>query len=76
MKIRLTIFWLLPLILEIKCERKLLKIENCTTDEKIIRMDRCELNEGKLNVVINFIEPQDEYMVRLSCLKVFNFSIP
>jgi hypothetical protein len=53
------------LIFIAKCERKIVKIENCTANEKIAKVELCELKDGKFNGVFNILESMDEFMVRL-----------
>lgn len=51
------------LILLSKCERKFVKIENCTANAKMTKIERCDVKDGKFSGVFNILESLDEFMV-------------
>ena len=51
------------LIFTIKCDKKFLKIRECFTDEKIARLVRCEIVDGKFFVAFNVLSPVSVCMV-------------
>jgi len=64
MKYFLVIHFLLFLsILNIKCEKKLLKAKECSYSEKIVRLDRCEVVDGKSFLVFEVLKPIEKCMV-------------
>ena len=49
-----------------KCENRFLKVDNCTANNKVARVELCEINDGKLNAIFNITKPLDEFLVRFS----------
>ena len=41
-----------------------MKIENCTANEDITKIERCDVKDGKFSGVFNMLESMDEFMVR------------
>lgn len=64
MKLHLIILNIFIIIFPICCERKFLKIENCTVNTEIAKIDTCELKDGVLKVGFKLLEPLNEFYVR------------
>lgn len=64
MQLTLILVIFFKLILLSKCERKFLKIENCTSNAKVTRIEQCEIKNGKFEGVFNILESLDEFMVK------------
>ena len=59
------IFLFIITIFRSKCEKKFLKIENCTTNEKVAVVKLCELHDGKFSATITVTKPLNEFLVRI-----------
>lgn len=57
------ILCLIFLIFPIECERRALKMDNCSVNDKIAEIKRCDLADGKVNTGFNIIVPQNEFFV-------------
>lgn len=44
---------------------RFLKIESCTTSNKTSILERCELVENNLNIILNFKKPLNQFYVIL-----------
>ncbi|CAG9810305.1 unnamed protein product [Chironomus riparius] len=44
-------------ISSIEAEKRFLKVENCTADAKLVRIQRCELANNKMSIVYDIIKP-------------------
>lgn len=74
MKHVLVVFWFSVAIFEGLCERRYLRIENCTADPGVARIELCDIIDGKYNFVAEILEPQDDFFVSLAGFFVLKFS--
>ncbi|KAL7011501.1 hypothetical protein ACKWTF_014290 [Chironomus riparius] len=63
-------------IYQSECEKRFLKIDNCTANSKVAKIDLCEISDGKLSANFDIIKPLDEFLIEFcffrSINKVFN----
>jgi len=63
MRIYLVVFLVILSIYGTNAVIKFLKVENCTTTDKSLHIERYETNNGMLNVVLDIFKPVDQVFV-------------
>ena len=63
MRIYAILFLVLLSIFESNAGGKFVKIENCTTTNKSLHIERCDVSNGAANVIIDIFKPIDQMFV-------------
>lgn len=66
MRIFLHIFGIFGMFLLAKCDKRFLKIDNCTSDVNLAKIERCEIVDGKCFIVFNVKKPVYKAKVRIA----------
>jgi hypothetical protein len=52
------------------CDKKFIKVENCTANVNYIQIQRCDLVNGKVTLIYDIVEPIEKCMVSQPFLKI------
>jgi len=63
MRIYLVVFFVILSTYGTNAIIKFIEVENCTTTEKSLHIERCETNNGMLNIVFDIFKPLDQVFV-------------
>lgn len=63
MRIYLVVFFVILSIYGTNAIIKFIKVENCTTTDKSLHIERCETNNGMLNIALDIFKPLNQVFV-------------
>ena len=72
MNYNMEIFIIFNSIFLFNCDKKFLKVKNCTSNENLSHITRCDLVDGKVSIVYDIIKPINKAMVRTEISENFD----